>query len=118
MEKLDLQIQNLLKRSEFDTRRSWKDTLRNSFNVDECALNGFTIPDRGMAAVLLSGLKKSKQWISILFVCNGDGSEKLPPFFIGRTAQPQCFGKKTAKELGYYYKSNKKAWMTTVLFEE
>ena len=90
----------------------------DSFNADECALLGFTIPDRGMATTSLSGLKKSKQRISILFACNADGSEKLPPFFIGKAAQPRCFRKKTAKELGYYYRNNKKAWMTTALFEE
>ena len=90
----------------------------DSFNADECTLLGFTIPDRGMATTLLSGLKKSKQWISILFVCNADGSEKLPPSFIGKAAQPWCFQKKIAKELGFRYRNNKKAWMATVLFEE
>ena len=89
-----------------------KHTLRNSFNADECALNGFTIPDWGMVMVLLSGLKKSKQRISILFVCNGDGSEKLPPFFIGKAAQLRCFQKKTAKELALGARSSDPSWNT------
>lgn len=88
------------------------------FNVDEAALLGFNVPDRGMATMTLSGVKKSKQRITILFGCNSDGSEKLPLFFIGKAAKPRCFRKKTGEELGFYYRNNKKAWMTAVLFEE
>lgn len=91
---------------------------RDRFNADECALLGFNVPDRGMATISLSGLKKSKQRITILFCCNADGSEKLPPFFIGKAERPRCFRKKSGKELGFYYRNNKKAWMTAVLFEE
>jgi hypothetical protein len=91
---------------------------KDRFNGDEAALLGFNIPDRGMTTMTLSGVKKSKQRITILFGCNADGSEKLPLFFIGKAARPRCFRKKTGKELGFYYRNNKKAWMTTVLFEE
>ena len=91
---------------------------QDRFNVDEGALLGFNVPDRGMATKSLSGVKKSKQRITILFGCNADGSEKLPLFFIGKAARPRCFRKKTGKELGFNYKNNKKAWMTAVFFEE
>ena len=86
--------------------------------MDEGGLLGFNVPDRGMATVTLSGVKKSKQRITILFGCNADGSEKLPLFFIGKAAKPRCFRKKTGTELGFHYRNNKKAWMTMVLFEE
>ena len=91
---------------------------QDQFNVDEAALLGFTIPDRGMCLTALSGLKKSKQRISILFGCNASGTEKLPLFFIGKYAKPRCFRKRTGKELGFYYRNNKKAWMTAAFFEE
>ena len=91
---------------------------RDRFNLDEAALLGFSIPDRGMATITLSGVKKSKQRITILFGCNADGSEKLPLFFIGKAARPRCFRKKTGQELGFYYRNNKTAWMTAALFEE
>ena len=71
-----------------------------------------------MDTITLSGMKKSKDWVTILFGCNADGSEKLPLFFIGKSKQPQCFGKQMGKEHGFYYRNNKKAWMTAVLFEE
>jgi len=92
--------------------------LQDRFNIDEAALLGFNIPDRGMATTTLSGLKKSKQRITILFGCNANGSEKLLLFFIGKAAGPRCFRKKTGKELGFYYRNNKTAWITSVLFEE
>ena len=91
---------------------------RDRFNGDEAGLLGFNVPDRGMATMTLSGVKKSKQRITILFGCNADGSEKLPLFFIGKAARPRCFRKKTGKELGFYYRNNKTAWMTAGLFEE
>ena len=61
---------------------------QDRFNADEAALLGFNIPDRGMATMTLSGVKKSKQRITLLFCCNTDGSEKLPLFFIGKAAKP------------------------------
>ena len=90
----------------------------DSFNVDEATLLGFNIPDQGMVTMTLSGVKKSKQWITILFGCNADGTEKLPLFFIGKAAKPWCFQQGTGKELGFYYRNSKKEWMTAVLFEE
>ena len=50
--------------------------------------------------------------------CNADGTKKLPLFFVGKAAKPQCFKKKTPEECGFYYRNNKKAWMTSELFEE
>lgn len=45
-----------------------------------------------------------------------DGSEKLPLFMIGKSANPRCF--KNVKSIPVEYKSNKKAWMTGELFED
>jgi hypothetical protein len=39
---------------------------------------------------------------------NADGSETLPSFFIGHAKKPRCFERKTGKQLGFYYRSNKK----------
>ncbi|KAG5456709.1 MAG: hypothetical protein BJ554DRAFT_3470 [Olpidium bornovanus] len=55
--------------------------------------------------------------ITIAFTVNADGSNKLPPFFTGH-AKPRCFERKTAIQLSFVYKSNKKAWMTGFLFHE
>ena len=49
---------------------------------------------------------------------NTAGSEKLPPFIIGKVAKPHAFNKKTGAQLGFYYVNNAKAWMTTSLYEQ
>ena len=45
-----------------------------------------------------------------------DGSEKLPLLVIGKFGQPRCF--KGIRTLPVTYRHNKKAWMTSTLFEE
>jgi hypothetical protein len=75
-------------------------------------------PDRGLATKQMSGKKKDKFRITIGLACNADGSEKLEPFFIGRSKKPRCFQKKDPQQRGFYYRNNKKAWMTTELFTE
>lgn len=66
----------------------------------------------------MSGKKKDRFRITIGFACNADGSEKLEPIFIGKSKNPRCFQKKDPQARGFYYRNNKKAWMTTELFEE
>jgi hypothetical protein len=38
-----------------------------------------------------------------MFNTNADGSEKLPPFIIGKAYKSWAFQKKTEQELGFYY---------------
>ncbi|GFV32868.1 tigger transposable element-derived protein 6 [Trichonephila clavipes] len=45
-----------------------------------------------------------------------DGSEKITPLVIGKSAKPRCF--KGINSFTTKYRSNKKAWMTTELFNE
>jgi len=75
-------------------------------------------PDRGLGTKKQSGKKKSKFRITLGFTCNADGSEKLPPLYIGKYKRPRCFGRQTPEQQGFYYRFNKKAWMTSVIFEE
>ena len=53
-----------------------------------------------------------------VFTTNADGSEKLPAFVIGKAAWPHTFNKKTAAQLGFYYRHNAKAWMTAQLYQD
>jgi DDE superfamily endonuclease len=75
-------------------------------------------PDRGLATQQMSGKKKDKFRLTVAFACNADRSERLPPFFIGKFKRPRCFNGTTPQEHGFHYRNNKKAWMTSVLFEE
>jgi DDE superfamily endonuclease len=91
---------------------------RDRWNFDESSLFAFAPPDRGLVSKQMKGKKKDKFWLTLGFVCNADGSEKLPLFFIGKSRKPRCFGKQTPAQQGLYYQNNKIAWMTSELFEE
>ncbi|KIK74168.1 hypothetical protein PAXRUDRAFT_176504, partial [Paxillus rubicundulus Ve08.2h10] len=95
-----------------------KFTPRDRFNFDETGFFPCAPPDRGLATKQMSGQKKEKFCITIGLACNADGSEKLEPFFISRAKKPRCFKKITPEQQGFYYRCNKKAWMTSALFEE
>lgn len=75
-------------------------------------------PDHGLADKKSSGVKGQKVRLTYAFTANADGSEKLEPFIIGKAHKPRPFNKKTGPQLGFYYRSNAKAWMTTDLYQE
>lgn len=75
-------------------------------------------PDRGLMNKQTSGVKGNKKRLTYAFTMNADGSEKLPPVIIGKFERPRPFQRKSGAQLGFYYRSNAKAWMTTVLYQE
>ena len=75
-------------------------------------------PDRGLSDRKQSGVKGKKVRLTYAFTSNADGSEKLPPFVIGKAAQPWAFNKKTGEQLGFCYRNNAKAWMTAHLYQD
>ena len=107
---------------------------RDVFNMDETGLfyaympessNDFSAnisyslpPDRGLSNKKQSGVKGHKVRLTYAFTTNADGSEKLCPFIIGKAKSPRAFNKKTGSQLGFYYRNNAKAWMTTDLYQE
>ncbi|KIJ08822.1 hypothetical protein PAXINDRAFT_34512, partial [Paxillus involutus ATCC 200175] len=44
--------------------------------------------------------------------------KKWPVFYIGKSKQPRCFGKRTPEQHGFWYRNNKTAWMTSAIFEQ
>lgn len=89
---------------------------RDIFNLDECGLFFNLMPDKTFSfkGEKCIGGKRSKERITILLGANMDGSEKLPPLAIGKSAKPRCF--KNTKTLPCRYESNKNAWMTSKIF--
>jgi hypothetical protein len=75
-------------------------------------------PDRGLANKKHLGVKGRKVRLTYAFTSNADGSEKLPAFVIGKAHKPRAFQKKTGTQLGFYYRNNAKAWMTSILYQE
>ena len=90
--------------------------LKGIFNADETGLFYRALPTRSMAVkgVKTSGGKKSKERITVLLACSAIG-EKLTPFVIGHSERPRCFRGHLC--LPVTYTSNRKAWMTSGLFE-
>ena len=62
------------------------------------------------------GGKQSKERITVMFCANMDGSIKYKPLVIGKFQNPRCF--RGVKALPIDYDANKKAWMTTELYEK
>ncbi|KAF0688197.1 tigger transposable element-derived protein 6-like, partial [Aphis craccivora] len=91
---------------------------RDIFNADEIGLFYKCLPDRTLAFKneKCHGGKNSKERITVMLAANMDGSQKLKPLMIGKYANPRCF--KNLKSFPLMYRSNKKAWMTGVLFTE
>lgn len=78
-------------------------------------------PNRTLATKRLAGKKMQKERLTIALTCNVDGSVKLPPFVIYKYQRPRAFTKRNIanpNNLGILWFHNKKAWMTTALFEK
>ncbi|XP_054706706.1 tigger transposable element-derived protein 4-like [Uloborus diversus] len=88
------------------------------FNIDETGLFYKCVPQKTLMfkGESCAGGKMSKDRLTVLVGANADGSEKLPLLVIGKSKNPRCF--KNVKSLPVNYKSNKKSWMTSELFEE
>ncbi|KAE8986878.1 hypothetical protein PR003_g17521 [Phytophthora rubi] len=89
--------------------------LRDVWNMDETGLMYRSAKARGICKSNTPGLKKDKTRITLALAANADGSEKRESFYIGKARRPHCFKGKDGDELGFYYRNNKKAWMTRCL---
>lgn len=92
---------------------------KDIFNADETGLFFRALPHRSLVAKgdQCKGGKEAKERISILF-CVSQLGEKVKPFVIGKAENPRCFRGVRKSDLPVYWRSNKKAWMTTALFED
>lgn len=88
-------------------------------NCDETALFYRLLPSKSMSlsGETCSGGKFSKERVTVMLTVFGDGSI-LNPLVIGKSARPRCFKKIDINNLGVQYFSNKKAWMTSIIFKE
>lgn len=56
--------------------------------------------------------------VTVVLCANADASDRREPLVIGRERQPASFGDKAPAHYGFYYRSNKHAWMTGLLFRD
>lgn len=97
-------------------RDGYKD--EDIFNTDETGLFFRMMPDKTMKfkGEKCVGGKLSKERLTVLVAANMTGSEKVKLVVIGKAKQPRCF--KNVKSLPVEYENNRKAWMTSALFEK
>lgn len=74
--------------------------------------------DNSLATQQLEGRKQSKERLTLAMCCNGDGSDKLPLWVIGKFKKPRCFKNINVTSLGCVYRNNASAWMTQIIFLE
>ena len=113
-----------------ETMTSWAERARelvrghhpaDVWNMDETGLFWKALPEKSLSerGKRCRGGKKAKQRLTWAFFVNAGGG-KEPPIVIGKSVRPRCF--KTLKDMNRpyscHYFANKKAWMTSEIFEE
>jgi hypothetical protein len=90
------------------------------FDFEDARLNSCyrLPPDRGLSNLKYSGVKGKKVRLTYALTTNATGTETLPPLIIGHAEKPRAFHGKTGAQLGFYYRKNAKAWMTTLVYQE
>lgn len=88
------------------------------YNADETGLFYKLLPDKTMKfkGETCTGGKLAKDRLTVLLCANMDGTDKRKLLVIGKSQNPRCF--KNVKVLPVNYRANKKAWMTSSIFEE
>jgi hypothetical protein len=92
-------------------------SMERVFNFDELGLFYRLAPDPSIATRQILGAKKDKTRMTIGLMVNMVGLDR-DMIFIGHAKKPRCFEKKSAEKLGFFYKSNKSAWMMSLFFQD
>lgn len=88
------------------------------YNADESALFFRMLPEKTFVSVTeksAPGRKTAKDRVTFLLCSNADGSNKVTPMVIGKSAKPRCF---KGFENPVVYSSSRSAWMTSSLFKD
>ncbi|SPO31912.1 uncharacterized protein UTRI_10314 [Ustilago trichophora] len=89
------------------------------YNMDETGLFFRLQGQHALTNTIIPGFKTPKDRITIVICSNSTGNHKLPLWIIGKFANPRAFKSiKNTNRLPAIYKSNKKAWMNSILFKE
>ncbi|KAF2191763.1 DDE-domain-containing protein [Zopfia rhizophila CBS 207.26] len=72
------------------------------FNMDEIGLFWRWAISRGLATRSLPGVKKDKSRVSVMLCCNATGTQRLPPWVIGKLKAPRALRGVNILALGYW----------------
>lgn len=91
------------------------------FNADEIVLFWKKMPNRtyiSKSEKTSSGFKAAKDRVTLLLCSNAYGDKILKPLLVNKSLKPRAIKNKNPKQLPVHLKANKKAWVTTAIFEE
>lgn len=91
------------------------------FNADETGLFWKKMPKRtylSKTTKSASGFKAAKDRVTLLFCSNASGDRMLKPLFINKSQMPRAMKGENMEKLPVYWRANKKAWMTSSMFED
>jgi hypothetical protein len=93
--------------------------LKDIFNVDESGFFYRALPEKSITlkGEQCKGGKKSKERLTAMFCCSLTG-EKLKPLIIGKADRPPCFKNLNVVQFPALWQANRRAWITSSLFEE
>ena len=91
----------------------------NIFNLDETGLFFRALPSKSLVLKgdSCKGGKKAKDRLTVMLCCSWTG-EKLTPLVIGKAKSPRCFKGINVQDLSVTWRWNRKAWMTSTIFQE
>src|SRR5438046_727909 len=93
-------------------------TLHDVYNMDETAYLYNLAPNKTIARHQIEGSKKDKTRLTLALTCNATSTDQVPLLILGYAEKPRCFNKKSGQEHGFFYLSNKKAWITKDFFQK
>ena len=94
-------------------------SLSQLFNCDETGLYWRLLPRKTLAGGYENAahdFKKPKYRVTILATANASGDFRLPLLLIGKSQNPRCLKHINHHTLPVVYKSQKKAWMNSLIF--
>ena len=94
--------------------------LSQIYNFDETGLFWRALPSNTQASIhckSVPGRKLDKSRFSILLGANADGSHKVKPVVVGKSARPRVL-KDCMNQLPCHYFSSQKAWFTSDIFRQ
>ncbi|KAH9735644.1 HTH CENPB-type domain-containing protein [Citrus sinensis] len=88
---------------------------KDIYNMDETCLFYRMQVDNSLATKQLEGRKQTKERVTIVICCNGDGSDKLLLWIISKFFNSRCFKNVNCGNLNCKYRANSNAWMICLL---
>jgi len=88
------------------------------FNMDETGLFWRWAISRGLATTSIPGVKKDKSRVSIILCSNATGTERLPPWVIGKAKQPRALRGVNISAIGCVWRASTRGWVNQSIIAE